>query len=52
MGNMGLPMAGNLVKSGFNVKGFDMNEKTLAKALEMVSKVRTVVILSKSSRII
>ena len=37
MGNMGLPMAGNLVKAGFNVKGFDMSEKTLEKAQEMVS---------------
>jgi len=26
MGNMGLPMASNLVKSGFQVKGFDMSE--------------------------
>ena len=44
MGNMGLPMASNLVKNGFNVKGYDMSEKTLAKALEMVSKVWTEVI--------
>ena len=36
MGNMGLPMAGNLVKHGFEVKGFDLSEKTLEKASTMV----------------
>lgn len=40
MGNMGLHMAGNLVKNGFEVKGFDLSEQTLAKAQEMVSKVK------------
>ena len=37
MGNMGLHMATNLVKNGFDVKGFDMNEMTLAKAKKVVS---------------
>lgn len=37
MGNMGLSMAGNLVKNGFEVKGFDLSEKTLEKASTMVS---------------
>jgi 3-hydroxyisobutyrate dehydrogenase len=32
---MGLPMASNLVKSGFTVKGFDLSEKTRAEAKEM-----------------
>jgi len=27
MGNMGLPMAANLAKNGFDVKGFDMSDK-------------------------
>ena len=35
MGNMGLPMASNLVKNGFTVKGFDMSEDVRAKAKEM-----------------
>jgi 3-hydroxyisobutyrate dehydrogenase-like beta-hydroxyacid dehydrogenase len=38
MGNMGLHMAGNLVKNGFAVKGFDLSEKTLEKSKELVSK--------------
>jgi len=37
MGNMGLSMAGNLVKSGFVVKGCDLSDDTLAKAKDMVS---------------
>ena len=37
MGNMGLPMAGNLVKNGFTVKGFDMSDKQREKAEEAVS---------------
>ena len=32
MGNMGLSMANNLVKSGFDVKGYDLSEQTLEKA--------------------
>lgn len=32
MGNMGLPMATNLVKNGFEVKGFDLSEQTRTKA--------------------
>lgn len=38
MGNMGLSMASNLVKNGFEVKGYDLSEKTLEKASTMVSK--------------
>lgn len=34
---MGLSMAGNLVKSGFVVKGCDLSDDTLAKAKGMVS---------------
>ena len=37
MGNMGLPMAANLVKNGFTVKGFDMSDKQREKAEEAVS---------------
>ena len=37
MGNMGLSMAGNLVKNGFVVKGFDLSESTRKKAEGMVS---------------
>lgn len=37
MGNMGLSMAGNLVKNGFVVKGFDLSESTRSKAEGMVS---------------
>jgi 3-hydroxyisobutyrate dehydrogenase len=32
LGNMGLPMAGNLVKKGHEVKGFDIMEDNLARA--------------------
>jgi 3-hydroxyisobutyrate dehydrogenase-like beta-hydroxyacid dehydrogenase len=32
MGNMGLPMAHNLVRNGFTVKGFDLSAKTLEEA--------------------
>jgi len=32
MGNMGLSMAGNLMKNGFEVKGYDISEKSLEKA--------------------
>ena len=35
MGNMGLPMATNLVKNGFTVKGFDLSEATRNKAKEI-----------------
>jgi 3-hydroxyisobutyrate dehydrogenase-like beta-hydroxyacid dehydrogenase len=33
---MGLPMTGNLVKKGFQVKAFDLNAQTLAKCNEIV----------------
>lgn len=36
LGNMGLPMSGNLVKRGFEVKAFDINPKTLEKCPEFV----------------
>ena len=38
MGNMGLHMAGNLVKNGFAVKGFDLSDKTLERSKEFVSQ--------------
>jgi 3-hydroxyisobutyrate dehydrogenase-like beta-hydroxyacid dehydrogenase len=38
MGNMGLSMAGNLVKSGFVVKGFDLNQETMDKCKDFVSE--------------
>jgi 3-hydroxyisobutyrate dehydrogenase len=34
LGNMGLPMAGNLVKKGHEVKGYDILEDNLAKAAQ------------------
>jgi 3-hydroxyisobutyrate dehydrogenase len=34
LGNMGLPMAGNLVKNGHDVKGFDIMEDNLTKAAQ------------------
>ena len=34
LGNMGLPMAGNLVKKGHEVKGYDIMEDNLAKAAQ------------------
>lgn len=34
LGNMGLPMAGNLVKKGHDVKGFDVMEDNLSKAAQ------------------
>ena len=37
MGNMGLPMAGNLAKNGFIVKGFDMSDDRRAMAKDLVS---------------
>ena len=39
MGNMGLSMASNLAKNGFEVKGYDLSEKTLEKAGTMVSQI-------------
>ena len=33
---MGLPMTGNLVKNGFEVKAFDISPKTLEKCAEIV----------------
>ena len=43
MGNMGLHMAGNLHKNGFQVKGYDLSEKTLEKAEEMgISRATTI----------
>ncbi len=32
LGNMGLPMASNLVKSGFSVVGFDIEDAAVKKA--------------------
>lgn len=37
LGNMGIPMSTNLVKAGFTVKGFDLNEKSLEEAAKGVS---------------
>lgn len=37
LGNMGLPMTGNLVKKGHIVKAFDINPQTLEKCAELVS---------------
>ena len=37
LGNMGLPMATNLLKAGFTVNGFDVSAKTLEQAKEAVS---------------
>ena len=37
LGNMGLPMASNLVKAGFAVNGFDVSPKTLELAEKGVS---------------
>ena len=34
LGNMGLPMAGNLVKKGHEVQGFDNKEDNLSKAAQ------------------
>lgn len=34
LGNMGLPMAGNLQKAGFEVKGYDVGEKQRKSAQE------------------
>jgi len=43
MGNMGISMASNLVKSGFVVKGYDLSEQTLEKAGKMgISPVTTI----------
>lgn len=39
MGNMGLSMAGNLAKSGFVVKGFDLNQETMDKCKDYVSPI-------------
>ena len=42
LGNMGLPMAGNLVKKGHEVKGYDIMEDNLAKAAQAgIRKVAT-----------
>jgi 3-hydroxyisobutyrate dehydrogenase-like beta-hydroxyacid dehydrogenase len=35
---MGLPMTGNLVKKGFEVKAFDLNPLMLEKLQELVTK--------------
>jgi len=34
MGNMGISMAGNLVKNGFVVKGFDLSQATMDKCVQ------------------
>lgn len=34
LGNMGMPMAKNLASAGFQVKGFDLNEKVLEQCQE------------------
>ena len=34
LGNMGLPMTGNLVKKGYQVKAFDISPQTLDKCAE------------------
>ena len=34
LGNMGLPMTGNLVKKGYQVKAFDISPQTLEKCGE------------------
>ena len=34
---MGLSMASNLMKNGFEVKGYDISEKSLEKAATLVS---------------
>ena len=34
LGNMGLPMAANLAKAGYTVKGFDLSEASRAAAAE------------------
>ena len=39
LGNMGGPMAGNLVKNGWTVKGFDLSDKSLEAAEKSVSLV-------------
>ena len=36
---MGLSMAGNLAKSGFVVKGFDLNQETMDKCKDYVSPI-------------
>jgi 3-hydroxyisobutyrate dehydrogenase-like beta-hydroxyacid dehydrogenase len=43
MGNMGLNMAGNLHKNGFEVKGYDLSEATLKKAESMGIKPSTTI---------
>jgi 3-hydroxyisobutyrate dehydrogenase-like beta-hydroxyacid dehydrogenase len=35
LGSMGLPMAGHMITHGFNVRGFDLNEEAISKAMEM-----------------
>ena len=37
MGNMGLSMAGNLVKNGFVVKGYDLSAETMDRCKDFVS---------------
>ena len=43
---MGLPMAGNLVKNGFTVKGFDMSDSRRKLAEERVSLISEILINS------
>jgi len=35
LGNMGIPMTRNLVKSGYDVTGFDLSQESLIKAEEV-----------------
>lgn len=49
MGNMGVSMAGNLVKNGFEVKGFDLSQQALDAAKEMgVTPVQSIAEASKN----
>ena len=48
LGNMGLPMALNLHRSGFAVNGFDLNPSTMAAAKDVVSNIINKKYLTKS----
>lgn len=53
LGNMGLPMAGNLVKKGHEVQGFDIMEDNLSKAAQAgIKKVATAADAAKGAEIL
>jgi 3-hydroxyisobutyrate dehydrogenase-like beta-hydroxyacid dehydrogenase len=48
LGNMGLPMSGNLVKKGYVVKAYDLNPQTLEKVGEYVRCIAILIVVHRA----